>query len=265
MDIETLLGLQQAHADLSRALDDARMLAPLQDWIDRELTPLTHELGRRLRHAQRHGATDFEIARFAQVLQSLQEQIRQRVDEVCATACYASAVAAWCAAEFGEVERMLPHLLSDVAPATRPPRLLIPFDLHKQRLEPGGFAFPAPSRVAERIAHVAREGLAVPVETEPPWLAPFPYVVASPRAEDLATPVWLIFDGPSLPAAVLANKSEPGTFRIYAPRLKGLSAVGIAKRVDDEWWLSQEPAFAEYRLLLAQGLREHGVKVEGVD
>ncbi|GBD25462.1 hypothetical protein HRbin30_00785 [bacterium HR30] len=265
MDADTLLGLQQAHADVSRLADEARMLAPLRDWIEGELTRQLDELSRHLRYAQRRRADEPAISAFAQQLQQLQEQIRHRTQEVRSTSRYREALAALHEERFRDLERILPTLFSDLEPAARPPRLLVPFDLEQQRRRPGTAPFLTPSQVAERIATIASEGLVPQGEPGPPWLADFPYLWASARPEDLASPVWFVFDGPVLPAAVLSHKSEPGTFRIYAARLRGVAAIGIAERAEDEWWLAQEPTYERYRLLLAAALRERGLTVEGVD
>lgn len=264
MDIETLLGLQQAYADLAMALNNARTLAPLQDWIDRDLAPRVHDLGQRLRRAERCKTSEVNLSSLVRELKGLQEQIRKRAEDIRCTSLYRSALMAFHAENFQELERLLPGLFSDVKPTARPHFLVVPFDLAQRHRKPGQPPFASPGQVADRIARVAKDGLIPEPEPEPPWGTDFPFLLAAGDPEDLAAPVWLIVNGPSLAAAVLADKAEPGFFRIYTPRLRAFTAVGIATKTEDEWWLSQEPSFEEYRLLLAQELRARGVAVEGV-
>ncbi|MCX8071673.1 MAG: hypothetical protein N3C12_04380 [Candidatus Binatia bacterium] len=265
MDVEVLLGLQQAYADLSRALDEARVLLPIQDWLSHHALPRAAGLGRDLRQAQRRPMSEGEIERFARELHGLLQAVRLKTDEVCAAPLYAAARAALYASDFARAEALLPSLFADVERVlVRPSCLLVPVDPSRRVRRPGQSPFPAPRELAEELCALFSHGLPIRSEPGSRWLVDFPWILAAGAAGTLACPIWLVCDARRVQAAVLADRREPGCFRLYGTVIRSFVAVGIASRADDEWWFVQDPPFEHYRQVLIEELHARNLPVESV-
>jgi len=262
MDIEALLGLQQAYHDLSRAFEAARTFTALRRWAEGELFAHLQTLGAELRRATRGAATSSEIESLARALQDATALAQEKVSAVRTSPEYRSALSAYEQERWAELERLLPEVFADLSPAPRPRRIFIPFEPSRPRRRPGQPPFLSAAESAEVLASLVTSGMPPDPESGPWWSRDFPHLVATDDPDALASSIWIVFDGPRIEAALLADRSEPQTWRLYAKRLRGCVSVGIARATEDEWWQAHDVPFSEYREALRSALAVRGIPVD---
>ena len=261
MDIEALLGLQQAYHDLSRAFEAARTFTALRAWAEGELFAQLQTLGAELRRATRGAATSSEIESLARALQEATALAEERVSAVRTSADYRSALSAYEQERWADLEQLLPKVFADLSPAPRPARVFVPFEPSRPRRRPGQPPFLSAAESAEVLASLVTSGMPPDPESGPWWSRDFPHLVATDDPEALASSIWVVFDGPRIEAAVLADRSTPQAWRVYTKCLRGAVGVGIAASVEDEWWEAHDVPFSEYREALRSALAARGISV----